>query len=213
MEALDTPVAVVDLDLVEANNAKMNDLCRAKRVTWRPHAKTHKSAYFALGQIRAGAVGVCVQKLGEAEALCDGGVTDIFISNEIVSEEKLSRLASLATRCALSLCVDSHLGLHRLLSALKAAQSSLRVLVDVDVGHGRCGTSIDIAVEMAKEIVANGQWVTWGGIHCYHGAIQHIRSDRQRDVEAVAVAERTKRAKEAMLGAVGTCPTVTGGGV
>ena len=96
---LDTPVALVDLDAVARNNAKLAAMCSEARVTWRAHAKTHKSAFFALQQIKAGAVGVCVQKTGEAEALFAGGVQDIFISNEVIAEAKLERVAWLASRC------------------------------------------------------------------------------------------------------------------
>ena len=101
---IDTPALVVDLDALDRNIAKMAEFSRTTGIRVRPHAKTHKSPAIALRQIAQGAVGQCVQKVGEAEALVRGGVTDILVSNEVVGERKLRRLAALAkdatSRCA-----------------------------------------------------------------------------------------------------------------
>src|SRR5690606_1627529 len=88
---IDTPALVVDLDALERNIERMADYARRHRLRLRPHAKTHKSAAIAKLQIAAGAVGMCVQKLGEAEALAEAGVADLYISNEIVDQRKLAR--------------------------------------------------------------------------------------------------------------------------
>lgn len=198
--ALDTPVAVVDLDAVERNNAAMAQLCSDAGVTWRAHAKMHKSSWFARSQVAAGAVGVCVQKTGEAEAMAAGGVRDIYISNEVISEAKLERVAALAARVRLAIAVDSALGLERLSTALRARGGgvTIRVLVDVDVGHGRCGCTVPAAVALARAI-ATDPHMQWGGIHCYHGAIQHLRSRDERARAADAVADRARIARDAMI--------------
>lgn len=95
--AIDTPAAVVDLDAMERNLQRMADFAQMHRVKLRPHAKMHKSVTLALRQIHAGAIGVCVQKTSEAEALAAGGVHDIYISNEVVAPAKLQRVAASRT--------------------------------------------------------------------------------------------------------------------
>ena len=98
--AIDTPALVIDLDAMERNLAAMADFARARNVRLRPHAKMHKCAAIARLQRAAGAVGVCVQKTSEAEALAAAGVDDIYISNEVIDRAKLARVARLATRGA-----------------------------------------------------------------------------------------------------------------
>ena len=143
---IDTPAAVVDLDAMERNIARMADFARQHRVRWRPHAKMHKSAALALQLQRAGACGACVQKTSEAEALAAGGVLDLYISNEVVDPAKLRRVARLAAWLAerggqLALAVDSSEGIARLAAAMAEAGSGARigVFVEIDVGQGRCG--------------------------------------------------------------------------
>ena len=129
---IDTPALVIDLDAMQRNLATMATFAREHKVMLRPHAKMHKSATIAKLQIAAGAVGVCVQKLGEAEAFADTGVTDIYISNEVIAPHKLARLAVLAKRITLAVAVDSALGIDRLAAALKAAGSNVNVFVEID---------------------------------------------------------------------------------
>ena len=150
VQSVDTPAAVLDLGAFDENNRNMHTLVSGHQRTWRAHAKAHKSSFLAKRQVEAGAVGVLVQKLGEAEAMAKGGVRDVYISNEVVDEEKLLRVASLADRCVLSIAVDSRLGLARLQAALRKQQtvSKVRVLVDVNVGHNRCGASLEEAVRV-----------------------------------------------------------------
>ncbi|MBE0623902.1 MAG: alanine racemase, partial [Burkholderiales bacterium] len=93
---VDTPALILDMDAFERNLARMADALRGRPVRLRPHAKSHKCAEIALRQIAAGAVGVCCQKVSEAEALVAGGVADVLIANEIVGAGKLARLAALA---------------------------------------------------------------------------------------------------------------------
>src|SRR3984893_9302078 len=91
-----TAALLIDLDAFDRNIAKMAEFARAAGVRVRPHAKTHKCAAIARRQIAAGAVGQCVQKVGEAEALVRGGITDVLVSNQVVRERKLRRLGALA---------------------------------------------------------------------------------------------------------------------
>ena len=103
---LDTPAVLVELDRLEANLADTADRAKRVGVRLRPHAKTHKTAWIATEQLRHGAVGLTVAKLGEAEAFVEAGVTDILIAYPIVGEEKLARLRALAQRVRIITTLD-----------------------------------------------------------------------------------------------------------
>ena len=209
--AIDTPALVIDLDAFERNLARMAAFARERGVRLRPHAKTHKCAAIALQQIALGAVGVCVQKTGEAAALAAGGVCDLFVSNEVIAPHKLARLAALAGEVKLAIAVDSVQGIERLAAAVRAAGSSIDVLVEVDVGHGRCGVAPGEAGALARQVVAHAG-LRFAGLHAYHGPAQHFRSPAERETairHAVAVA----LAARAAVTSVGiACPLVTGAG-
>jgi D-serine deaminase-like pyridoxal phosphate-dependent protein len=223
--AIDTPALVIDLDAMERNLATMAAFARAHRVRLRPHAKMHKCAAIAQLQIAAGAVGVCVQKVSEAEALADAGVADIFISNEVIAEAKLARVAALAGRIKLAIAVDSALGVQRLAEALKAAGTGLDVFVEIDVGQGRCGVAPAAAGALAHQVVAHGQTgrglpergmpatgLRFAGLHAYHGRAQHLRSAAEREA-AIRHAVALVRVAQASITSAGiTCPLVTGAG-
>src|SRR5258708_13160859 len=104
---VETPALPIDLDGFDRNIAKMAEFARAAGVRVRPHAKTHKSTAIALRQIALGAVGQCVQKVGEAEVLVRGGVKDVLVSNQVVGERKLRRLAPLPKEATIALCFDA----------------------------------------------------------------------------------------------------------
>ena len=208
--AIDTPALVIDLDAMLRNLASMATFAGEHRLRLRPHAKMHKSATIAKLQIEAGAVGVCVQKISEAEALAAGGVADIFISNEVIAEPKLARVAALASRVKLAIAVDSAVGVERLARALKAAGSNADVFVEIDVGQGRCGVAPTAAGALAHQVVAHG--LHFAGLQAYHGRAQHLREAAQREA-AVHHAVTLARAAQASITAAGMhCPLVTGAG-
>ncbi len=208
--AIDTPALVIDLDAMQRNLARMAAFAAEHRLRLRPHAKMHKSATIAKLQMAAGAVGVCVQKVGEAEALAACGVTDIFISNEIIAEAKLARVAGLARQIKLAIAVDSNLGVDRLAHALKAAGSMVDVFVEIDVGQGRCGVTPTAAGALARQVVAHG--LRFAGLQAYHGRAQHLRDPAEREA-AVRHAVSLVRAAQAGITAAGiACPLVTGAG-
>jgi 3-hydroxy-D-aspartate aldolase len=105
-DEVETPALILDLDAFEANLATMARRLEGRNVALRPHAKTHKSPVIAHLQKAHGAVGQCVQKVGEAEALAWGGVTDILVTNEVVGARKLARLAALAHVATIGVCAD-----------------------------------------------------------------------------------------------------------
>ncbi len=210
VDAIDTPALVIDLDAMQRNLATMADFARTHQVRLRPHAKLHKSGVIAQMQMRAGAVGVCVQKLSEAEALADAGVTDIYLSNEVIAPPKLERVAALAQRITLAIAVDSALGITRLAAALKAAGSMLDVFVEIDVGQGRCGVAPTAAGALAHQVVAHG--LRFAGLQAYHGRAQHLRGAAEREAAVRHVVSLVRTAQAMITGAGIACPLVTGAG-
>jgi D-serine deaminase-like pyridoxal phosphate-dependent protein len=162
-------------------------------------------------QVEAGAVGVCVQKTAEAEAMAAGGVRDIYISNEVIATRKLQRVAQLAHDLAaqggkLAIAVDSLDGIQRLALAMtdmrtvRDSQAVIDVFVEIDVGQGRCGVPPgEAAVRLAREIREHPS-LRFAGLQAYHGRAQHIRSAKERrDTIAVVVedAVHTRKLVEA----------------
>ena len=211
VDAIDTPALVIDLDALERNIERMAAFAKARGLRLRPHAKTHKSAHIARLQMAAGAVGICVQKVSEAEALAAAGVSDIFLSNEVIAEEKLVRVAALAGRIQLAIAVDSMLGIDRLAGAVKAAGSTLDVFVEVDVGQGRCGVTPARAGGLARRVVSH-DGLRFAGLQAYHGGAQHLRGSAERE-EAIRRSALLASAACAAVTSAGTpCPLVTGAG-
>lgn len=215
---IDTPSLVIDLDAMERNLARMAAFAREHGVRLRPHAKMHKSAELARLQMSHGAVGVCVQKTDEALALAHAGVRDIYISNEVIAPAKLLRLAQavrdLPTK--FSIAIDSLLGVTRLAQALQTAgvdaPASLDVLVEIDVGHGRCGVAPgNPAVTLVQAVTAHPA-LRFAGLQAYHGAAQHHRTATER-AQAMSAATRAVRSAVDALQAAGfEVPLITGAG-
>src|SRR4051812_40955208 len=137
VDAIDTPALVVDLDAMQRNLARMADFAKKHAIRWRAHAKMHKSSALGRLQMQAGAVGVCVQKTSEAEAMAAGGVNDVYITNEVVAPHKLARVAQLAHRLAaeggqLGIAVDSREGITRLAQAMNDARQALGGVAVID---------------------------------------------------------------------------------
>ncbi|MDP3520658.1 MAG: DSD1 family PLP-dependent enzyme [Hydrogenophaga sp.] len=199
--AIDTPALVLDLDAMERNLARMATFAREHRLRLRPHAKMHKSAELARLQMAHGAVGVCVQKTSEAEALAAGGVNNIYISNEVVAPHKLARVATLAQRLAqgggqLAIAVDSAQGVAALAQAMHQAHGAhIDVFIDIDVGHGRCGVPAGEPALVLARAIAPHHALRLAGLHAYHGSAQHQRSpaDRQASLAHAAQAVRDTR--------------------
>ena len=106
LDDVDTPALVIDLDAFERNLRRLPERISGSGVKMRPHAKTHKCPVIALKQMELGAVGVCVQKVSEAEAMVYGGVKDVLVTNEIVGRQKLRRLTALAQSARVGVCAD-----------------------------------------------------------------------------------------------------------
>jgi len=212
IESIDTPALVIELEAFEANLAAMARFARTSGVRLRPHAKTHKCPLIARKQIEAGAVGQCCQKVGEAEALVDGGVGDILVTNEIVDPRKLERLARLATRARIALCFDHADAVDAASKAARAVGVELGALVEVEVGMRRCGIAGGApAVALARRI-AEAPGLRFRGLQAYQGAAQHLQTRAERE-HAIAAAADAVRATLAELDRAGlACEFVTGAG-
>jgi 3-hydroxy-D-aspartate aldolase len=212
LAAVDTPALILDLDAFERNLARMADAVRGGPVRLRPHAKSHKCAEIALRQIALGAVGVCCQKVSEAEALVARGVADVLIANEVVGNGKLNRLAALAREARLGVCVDAAQNVLDLDAAAARAGVRLDALVEINVGADRCGVEPGApALELVRRIVASRN-LRFAGLQAYHGGAQHVRrvEDRRR---AIGRAVELVRSTRELLEANGVaCAVVTGAG-
>ncbi len=211
VDVIDTPALVIDLDALERNIERMAGFARSHGLRLRPHAKTHKSGHVARLQMAAGAVGICVQKVSEAEALAAAGVSEIYLSNDVIAEDKLARVAALAGRIRLAIAVDSTLGIDRLAHAVKAAGSTLDVFVEVDVGQGRCGVAPTAAGSLARRVVSH-EGLRFAGLQAYHGGAQHLRGSAEREAAIRRAVGRASAARAAVTSAGVTCPLVTGAG-
>ena len=134
-----TPAAVIDMDRVERNIARIQAACDAAGVANRPHIKTHKSPMLAKLQIEAGAKGITCQKLGEAEVMADAGVDDILISYNLLGEEKMARLGALQARANMTVAADNPVVIAGLPQAAAHSGRPLSVVVECDTGRKRAG--------------------------------------------------------------------------
>lgn len=177
---LDTPCLVLDLDILERNLAKMQAAARDAGKDLRPHVKTHKCSALARLQIDAGAIGVCVAKVSEAEALVGAGFDDILITGPVATTAKVERLVDLVAAAPSTMVVIDHPGNIALLDAgLGARRLSMDVLLDVDVGLHRTGARPSDALALAGQIVACPR-LRLRGIQAYAGQVQHIRRYDER---------------------------------
>ena len=215
--AIDTPALVVDLDAMERNLQRMADYAKAHGMKLRPHAKMHKSATLGRRQMQAGAVGLCVQKTSEAEALAAAGVTDLYISNEVIALPKLARVAALARQLAahggrLAIAVDSLMGIEHLAQALGTGTNLIDVYIELDVGQKRCGVATPADVVPLAQAIARHAALRLAGLQAYNGRAQHLRTVAERRAalaEVVRLVQETRRLVEA---AGLSLPLVTGAG-
>jgi 3-hydroxy-D-aspartate aldolase len=212
LEEVETPALLLDLDAFERNLSRLATQVQGMGVRLRPHAKTHKSAIIARRQMALGAVGVCCQKVSEAEAMVQGGVSDVVISNEIVGPRKLARLAALARDARLAVCVDNADSLSALSAAAENFRANIDVLVEVNVGANRCGVDPGAPVLALAEQVARAPRLRFRGLQGYQGAAQHIRDFTERRAAVAAAIVRVQETA-ALLARYGLeCEDIAGAG-
>ena len=210
---IQTPCLLIDLDAFEQNVAAMRGFAEDMGIDLRVHGKMHKSADIARYQIeKGGAVGVCCQKVSEAEAFARGGIADILITNQVRSPLMIDRLAQLAKTARIGVCIDDIDNVAELSDAAIRAGSEIEVLVEIDCGAGRCGVEPGAAsVDLAKAVVA-APGLTFRGIQAYHGGAQHVRDFAERKARIEAAIAHARDTRDRLVEAGIGCPSVTGAG-
>jgi D-serine deaminase-like pyridoxal phosphate-dependent protein len=211
---LNTPVLVVDLDALDRNIAIMSAFAAGKGLKLRPHAKTHKSVDIARRQLAAGAVGLCCAKIGEAEALADGGITGLHITSPVVPAAAVERLAQLNLRSGgLMTVVDNPDNARAIAREVEAAgDAKLSVIIDVDPGIHRTGVaSAETAVELF-ETIRSLPALVYRGVQFYCGSHQHIHAFADRESAMRERADYLLSVIAALTDAGGAPEIVTGGG-
>lgn len=151
-----TPCAVIDMDRVERNIARIQKACDEAGIANRPHIKTHKNPMLAQLQIKAGAKGITCQKLGEAEIMADSGIDDILISYNLLGDEKMARLGALQGKANVTVAADNSVVIGDLPKAAAASGRPLPVVVECDTGRKRAGVETPAeAIALAREIAAS----------------------------------------------------------
>ena len=211
--SLNTPVLVLDLDMLEHNIAEMASFAKAHNVKLRPHSKTHKSADIARRQIAAGALGACCAKLGEAEALGEAGIEGLHVTSPVVTPQAIDRLMVLNGKMKdLMVVVDHPANVDALAAAASKAGKPLTVIVDIDPGMHRTGVANpEGVVDLVKKVVGHKS-LKYAGVQFYCGRHQHIVDFKERKAE---IEERTAYLKGIVdkLVAAGLKPgIVTGSG-
>ena len=209
---VDTPALLLDLDAFERNLANMAGAVRGMEMRLRPHAKSHKCPEIARRQVALGAVGVCCQKVSEAEALIRGGIADVLVTNEVIGAPKLARLARLARDARVGVCADAARNVADLAAAAAAEGIQLDVLVEINVGANRCGVEPgEPALALARQIAA-ARNLRFAGLHAYQGSAQHLRSVAERRAAILRAADLAAATRD-LLGANGIdCGLITGAG-
>jgi D-serine deaminase-like pyridoxal phosphate-dependent protein len=210
-EVEDTPEVVIDLGRLQANIARAAAAADAHGVHLRPHVKTHKLPQVASLQIGAGAVGIQVAKLGEAEVFAHAGIADIFIGYPLVGAQKIARLIRLleATKATISVAADSMEVALPIAQAALAAGVQVPLLIEVDTGLRRLGVqpgqaTLDLARKLAEldgiELV--GLFTHEGHVYTQAQSVKEKRAMTQAACAAVAETAECIRAEGIPLNTV-----------
>ena len=211
---IQTPALVLDLDALERNIRKMGDYAKAHGMRHRVHGKMHKSVDVAKLQERlGGAVGVCCQKVSEAEVFARGGIRDILVSNQVRDPAKLDRLARMPGLGArVIVCVDDIDNVAELSAAATRHGTMLECLVEIDCGAGRCGVTTAAEVVAIARAIRGAGGLKFAGIQAYQGAMQHLDSYDDRKVKLDIAIAQVREAVDALKAEGIGCDLVSGGG-
>ena len=195
-DEIPTPALLLDLEAFESNLKKMAVYLKQKGIEFRPHAKTHKCPIIARKQLAAGARGICVAKLSEAEVMISEGIQNILITSEIVTLAKICRLAALsASNPGLMAVVDQPQAVNDFVDAARANKVKLKVVVDIDGGRHRTGSLAGLpSVKLAEQIVGS-KWLEFRGIQCYAGHVAHTVGFEARKRESREALEKALETK------------------
>ncbi|WP_285294458.1 3-hydroxy-D-aspartate aldolase BhcC [Aureimonas altamirensis] len=210
---IQTPCLILDLDALEANIRKMGDYAKAHGMAHRAHGKMHKSVDVLRMQMElGGAIGVCCQKVSEAEVFVRAGFKDVLVSNQVRDPAKIERLARLPLHGGrVIVCVDDVANVGDLSQAAQRNGTVLDCFVEIDCGAGRCGVTTTPAVLEIARAIAKAPGLRFTGIQAYQGAMQHIDSYEERKAKLDAAIAQVRDAVEA-LKAEGLEPRIVSGG-
>jgi 3-hydroxy-D-aspartate aldolase len=211
---IQTPCLVLDLDALERNIKKMGDYAKQHGMRHRVHGKMHKSVDVAkLQEKLGGAVGVCCQKVSEAEVFVRGGIKDVLVSNQVRDPAKIDRLARLPKfGSRILVCVDDPDNVKELSEAVEKHGTSIECLIEIDCGAGRCGvTTTQDVVNIARKIEA-APGLKFTGIQAYQGAMQHLAKYEDREAKLQLAIDMVKDAVRGLNAQGIQCELVSGGG-
>lgn len=212
LDCIDTPALLLDLDAFDGNLEQLDRALEGTKVSVRPHAKSHKCPEIARIQVSRGAVGICCQKLSEAEVMAQNGITDILICNQIVTAQKIERLCQLSRDIKVSVLVDDEANIELLDEISGNYQCTLNLLVELNVGSNRCGVnSPESALALAKRITDSTN-LRFKGLHAYQGAAQHSRTFTERKSSIERAALIAKKTQELLRRNAIPCDYITGAG-
>ena len=196
-QELDTPVLLMDLDAMDYNLATMAQFSREHKVSVRPHFKNHSILPLAARQVDAGAIGITVARVRHAEALVQHGIQSILIANEIVDEPRIKRLLDLSHHAEIVVAVDNAEVIDDMGRWARNGKSTLNVVIDLELGLGRCGAPVQEALSLAQAALGAGLRVR--GLMGYEGHLQKLpdtEESRQRRGEAAKTLVETRQLLE-----------------
>ena len=211
---IQTPALVLDLDALERNIKKMGDYAKVHGMRHRVHGKMHKSVDVAkLQESLGGAVGVCCQKVSEAEVFARGGIKDILVSNQVRDPAKIDRLARLPKFGSRTIvCVDDLDNVAELSAAAVKHGTEIEVFIEIDCGAGRCGVTTTPEVVAIAKAVEAAENLKFSGIQAYQGAMQHLDSYEERKEKLDVAIAMVQDAVDGLKTEDITCELVSGGG-
>ncbi len=211
--AIATPALILNLAQFEANLDRMAAHCAQHNLVLRPHAKTHKCSTIVKAQLARGAQGICTAKLGEAEAMAAAGINDILVTSPQVTDQSFSRAITLGQQMDhLCLVVDHPDCVARLNRACAAADYTLSVMVDLNVGTGRTGADVGKPSTELAMMVESASNLSLRGFQAYAGHVMHIESFEERRAAAAASAKMIKTALDSAAAAGLNITIISGGG-
>src|SRR4051812_28312429 len=182
---VDTPALFADLDILEANIARIAGACRQNGISWRPHTKGIKVPQIARKLMEAGAIGITCAKLGEAEVMAAHGFSDILIANQIVGPQKIARLVALRPSCDVIVAVDDEDNVTAIAEPAQAAGVTVRVVIEVNMGMNRAGVEPGEACVALARFIAAQQGVKFAGLMGWEGQTAGIANAQDKTAAVI----------------------------
>jgi D-serine deaminase-like pyridoxal phosphate-dependent protein len=214
IDQLPTPALTIDLDIFDANIAKMQSHLNAAGLGLRCHTKMHKSPIIARKQIAAGAIGVCCATISEAEVMLAGGITKILITSPVVTDDKILRLLAMCQKSSeVEIVVDYIQGADRISELAGEMMLNIGVLVDLDPGMGRTGIEPgQKALELVRHIGEACPNLTFNGLQMYIGNCMHVQGFEKRRDKYLHLISKGIETKELLESNGIQVPVFSGGG-